>query len=148
MTTRTNGNSRRIAGAARVPDGLCFDFGGFVMRDVVFVFGSNLAGRHGKGAALEAARHWGAEYGVGEGRTGNAYAVPTKDANLRTLPLPEVSLAYSRFRQYAAKNPETQFLLTPFGTGLAGYTVQQIEDMCEVIAEPLRNVWLTGDWFA
>lgn len=60
------------------------------MREVVFVFGSNLAGRHGKGAALEAAQHWGAQYGVGEGRTGNAYALPTKDANLRTLPLLEI----------------------------------------------------------
>jgi hypothetical protein len=41
----------------------------------VFVFGSNLAGRHGKGAAKYAHEHWGAVYGEGIGRTGNAYAI-------------------------------------------------------------------------
>ena len=52
----------------------------------IFVFGSNLAGRHGKGAALFARQERGAIYGVGQGRTGNAYAIPTKDERLRTLP--------------------------------------------------------------
>lgn len=51
--------------------------------DAIFVFGSNLAGRHGKGAALIARQRFGAVYGVGEGFTGNAYAIPTKDQNLR-----------------------------------------------------------------
>jgi hypothetical protein len=58
---------------------------------VVFVFGSNLAGRHGRGAALEAAQKWGAVYGVGEGRTGDSYALPTKDRFIRTLQLADVS---------------------------------------------------------
>lgn len=114
------------------------------MREVVFVFGSNLAGRHGKGAALEAVRHWGAEYGVGEGRTGNAYALPTKDANLKTLPLSEIKQSFIRFWKYALQNDETQFLLTPFGTGLAGYRVTEIRSIMS--GGPLRNVWLTGEW--
>jgi hypothetical protein len=114
------------------------------MREVVFVFGSNLAGRHGKGAALEAVKHWGAEYGVGEGRTGNAYALPTKDEKLKTLPLEDVRQSYIRFWKYAFRNPEVQFLLTPFGTGLAGYSVSEIRGiMC---GGPLRNVWESGDW--
>ena len=50
---------------------------------MIFVFGSNLAGRHGAGAALYAARKYGAKYGVGVGRTGDAYALPTKDENLK-----------------------------------------------------------------
>jgi len=57
------------------------------MTEPVFVFGSNLAGRHGKGAALFAVRHRGAVYGVGEGFRGNSYAIPTKDAALSTLHL-------------------------------------------------------------
>ena len=45
----------------------------------IFVFGSNLAGRHGKGAALHAKLHYGAIVGRGVGRQGNSYAIPTKD---------------------------------------------------------------------
>lgn len=113
-------------------------------RNVIFVFGSNLAGRHGKGAALEAVRHWGAEYGVGEGRTGNAYALPTKDVNLKTLPLPDIQQAFIRFWKYALRHPEDQFLLTPFGTGLAGYHVSEIRAIMS--GAPLRNIWESGDW--
>lgn len=115
------------------------------MREVVFVFGSNLAGRHGAGAALEAAKHWGAEYGIGDGRTGNAYAIPTKDSHIRTLPLNNIAESIARFFHYAGKNPNTQFLLTPIGTGLAGYRVGEIADIMP--DELPRNVWLTGDWF-
>lgn len=55
----------------------------------IFVFGSNLAVMLvcGKGAALAARREHGAVYGVGVGRTGRAYAIPTKDARIQTLPL-------------------------------------------------------------
>ena len=113
-------------------------------RDVVFVFGSNLAGRHGKGAALEAVQHWNATYGVGEGRQGQAYAIPTKDASLKTLPLADIQQAYIRFWKYALRNPETQFLLTPFGTGLAGYSISEIRSI--MTGGPLRNVWESGDW--
>ena len=52
---------------------------------MIFVFGSNLAGRHGKGAALHAKKFYGAEYGVGVGPTGNAYAIPTKDSDLKSF---------------------------------------------------------------
>ena len=53
----------------------------------IFVFGSNLAGRHGKGAALYAKKHHGAIYGQGYGLQGRSFAIPTKDYNLKTLPL-------------------------------------------------------------
>ena len=53
----------------------------------IFVFGSNLAGRHGKGAALWARQHRGAVYGVGVGRTGDSYAIPTKDGRFVILVL-------------------------------------------------------------
>lgn len=94
--------------------------------DPVFVFGSNLAGRHGAGAAKFALKQRGARYGVGEGRTGNAYAIPTKDSALRTLALDEIGRYVRQFVQYADDNPELLFQVTPIGCGLAGYTSEQI----------------------
>lgn len=92
----------------------------------IFVFGSNLAGRHGKGAALEAREKWGAEYGVGEGRTGDAYAIPTKDGALRTRPLGNIELSVERFVAYAKEHPELEFVVSRVGCGLAGYTDEEI----------------------
>lgn len=95
----------------------------------IFVFGSNLAGRHGKGAALDARWKYGAKYGVGVGRTGNAYAIPTKGFNLCTLPLDYIESEVSIFLQYAADHPELEFFVTKIGCGLAGYKEHQIAPM-------------------
>jgi hypothetical protein len=92
----------------------------------IFVFGSNLAGRHGKGAALYAKQFFGAVYGVGYGRTGNSYAIPTKDEALRVLPLTTIQAWCFAFIEYAKAHPELTFVVTPVGTGLAGYTKDQI----------------------
>lgn len=87
----------------------------------IFVFGSNLAGRHGKGAALCARQQHGAVYGVGVGRTGNAYAIPTKDEGLRTLPVESIRAYVNDFLTYAALHPDLSFTVTRIGCGLAGY---------------------------
>lgn len=92
----------------------------------IFVFGSNLAGRHGKGAALFAKEHHGAIYGQGEGLQGQSYGIPTKDENIRTLPLPRIAEAVSKFKVFAAAHPEMTFQVTPIGCGLAGYKPEQI----------------------
>lgn len=94
--------------------------------NTIFVFGSNLAGRHGKGAALFARNNHGAQYGVGVGRTGHAYAIPTKDQHIRTLPLTAIELHVVDFLEYARNHPELQFLVTKIGCGLAGYQEYQI----------------------
>ncbi len=109
----------------------------------IFVFGSNLAGRHGKGAALTARQQYGAAYGVGEGPTGQAYALPTKDRDLRTLPLPHIGQAVQRFLRYAAAHPELTFQVTRIGCGLAGYTDDQIAPMFQ--AAP-ANCLLPAGW--
>lgn len=104
------------------------------MTETIFVFGSNLAGRHGKGAALEAREKWGAKYGVPVGRTGNAYAIPTKDGRggaslsdpAQTLPLVAIRTFVERFLDYARANPDLTFMVTPIGTGLAGYSYEEI----------------------
>lgn len=95
----------------------------------IFVFGSNLAGRHGAGAALFAAKNHGAVYGVGMGLQGNSYAIPTKNRNIETLPLGYIQEYVDIFIKYARANPDLQFQLTAIGCGLAGYKPEQIAPM-------------------
>lgn len=95
----------------------------------IFVFGSNLAGRHGKGAALWARRHRGAIYGQGAGRQGDAYAIPTKDERLQVLDLAAIQAHVRQFIDYARRHPDWTFELTPIGCGLAGYRPDQIAPM-------------------
>ena len=95
------------------------------MRDI-FVFGSNLSGRHGKGAALFAKNYHGAVYGQGVGLQGNSYAIPTKDNKIKTLPLAEIKKYVDIFIQFAQDNPDLRFILTAVGCGLAGYKPHEI----------------------
>jgi hypothetical protein len=95
----------------------------------IFVFGSNMAGRHGAGAALHAYEHHGAIYRAPSGRQGNSYAIPTKDGALRTLPLDQVQAFVNDFIAYAQKNPDLKFFVTRIGCGLAGYTDSDIAPM-------------------
>lgn len=96
---------------------------------MIFVFGSNLAGAHGAGAALEAAQNFGAEYGVGVGATGRAYAIPTKDENIRTMALGDIKPYVDAFLEYARQNPSKEFFVTAIGCGLAGYEPTDIAPM-------------------
>ena len=95
----------------------------------VFVFGSNLAGRHGKGAALTAYRSHGAIYGQGMGMQGNSYAIPTKDEEINTLPLNKIKQYVDVFLKFAMLNPEMKFEVTRIGCGLAGYEDHEIAPM-------------------
>lgn len=87
----------------------------------IFVFGSNCAGRHGKGAALVARKRFGAVYGLPAGIQGNSYAIPTKSAGLKTLPIGVIQNFVTAFKQYAKQFPEDSFFVTRIGCGLAGY---------------------------
>ena len=112
----------------------------------VFVFGSNLAGRHGKGAALWARQHRGAIYGQGEGHQGNSYAIPTKDGNLKRLPLDTIANHVDNFLEYALSHPELTFQVTPIGCGLAGYSPKDIAWMFDLPCP--RNVQLPAEFLA
>lgn len=92
----------------------------------IFVFGSNTAGRHGKGAALFAKKNFGAIQGVGEGIQGNSYGIPTKDSNLKVLSLEEIGQSISTFLGFAYANPDLLFMVTRVGCGLAGFKDEQI----------------------
>lgn len=101
------------------------------MSKEIFVFGSNLKGIHGAGAALVAREQYGAELGVGEGRTGNAYAIPTKRDPKTTLSVNDILPYALRFLDYARANPKLTFKLTAIGCGFAGYRPTDIAWMFE-----------------
>ncbi len=92
----------------------------------IFVFGSNLAGIHGKGAAKYAAEYLGAGYGIGVGYTGGCYALPTKDEKIKTLTLSVIEGYVCKFLTAARGDDSTKFFVTRVGCGYAGYTDEQI----------------------
>lgn len=114
----------------------------------VFVFGSNLAGRHGKGAALWARQHRGAIYGQGVGMQGNSYAIPTKGRRLEILPLEAIAAEVRVFLGFAElTNGSLTFQVTPIGCGLAGYKPEQIAPMFRE-ALGLPNIQLPPEFLA
>jgi hypothetical protein len=117
--------------------------GGVSRPQEIFVFGSNVAGRHGKGAALTARQEHSAEYGVGEGRTGMSYAIPTKDYQMRVRSLVAIKISISKFVKYATQHPELKFNVTDIGCGLAGYKPPQIAALFSRYTLP-DNIVFTG----
>ena len=106
----------------------------------IFVFGSNLEGQHGGGAALWAYKKWGAIWGQGEGLQGKSYAIPTMEG------IAEMSEAIRRFTSFAAEHHELRFLVTRVGCGVAGYSVSQIAPLFKECV-PLENVALPSDFW-
>ncbi len=96
----------------------------------VFVFGSNLAGQHMRGAARAAVLHFGAKMGVGVGMQGQAYAIPTMQGGIVTI-RPYVD----QFIEYAAGNTDRHFLVTKIGCGIAGF---KCEDIAPLFAEAIH----------
>ena len=89
--------------------------------DEIFVFGSNLAGMHGGGAALFAARHFGAVMGQGVGLQGQSYAIPTMQGGVETIK-PYVN----EFIEFAKAHPELFFYVTRIGCVIAGFRDEEI----------------------
>ncbi len=109
----------------------------------IFVFGSNLSGRHGKGAALHARTHYGAVYGKGVGLQGRSYAIPTKDHALRPMPLAQIDHYVRQFIEFATTHPELVFAVTRVGCGLAGYSDKQ---MAPLFGGAPQNCQLPEEW--
>lgn len=102
----------------------------------VFVFGSNLAGMHGGGAARIARLRFGAVMGNGVGMQGRSYAIPTMQGGTETI-RPYVN----DFIAYAKEHPELTFLVTPIGCGIAGFEPEDIAPLFE-LASNVENIWL------
>ena len=91
----------------------------------VFVFGSNLYGNHAGGAAKFAFEKCGAIFGKGVGIQNQSYAIPTLDGNFKKLDKVIIMLYLQDFADYAKSHQEKEFLLTPIGTGIAGFTLDE-----------------------
>ena len=89
-------------------------------KDEVFVFGSNLAGVHGAGAAKQAIQY-GARWGQGAGAMGRCYAIPTKDHDIKTMSLERIKPYIHRFVKLTHEYPNVKFFVTRVGCGLAGF---------------------------
>lgn len=107
----------------------------------IFVFGSNLQGFHGGGAARYAYEHFGAEWGVGVGMTGQCYAIPTMQGGVETI-RPYVD----EFIEFAKNSPHYKFLVTPIGCGIAGFTPRQVAPLFRE-AISVTNIMLPKDFY-
>jgi hypothetical protein len=109
-----------------------------------FVFGSNEAGRHGKGGALCARKFFGAVYGQGHGEQGRSYAIATKDASLRSLSIGAIAENVRVFIEHAKNHPHKQFAVSRIGCGLAGYRDEQIAPLFK--GHPPNIYFLEESW--
>lgn len=102
----------------------------------IFVFGSNLAGMHGGGAARLAYQKFGAKWGQGVGLQGQSYGIPTMQGGVDTLK-PYVD----EFIEFAKTHPQLKFLVTEIGCGIAGFSVEEIAPLFEQAIE-VENIYL------
>ena len=104
-------------------------------KNEIFVFGSNIQGSHGGGAAWYAHKQFGAEWGIGEGLTGRTYALPTMEG------IASLKHAVEHFVACAKQHPELTFLVTAVGCGIAGYRPNEVAPLFTE-ATSLENVFL------
>lgn len=109
--------------------------------DEIFVFGSNLAGHHGGGAARVALNRFGAQWGQGEGIQGQSYAIPTMQGGVETIK-PYVD----RFLDLAYEWDQNTFLVTRIGCGIAEFTPEQIAPLFDRALD-MYNVVLPRDFY-
>lgn len=102
------------------------DFITSLAENEIFVFGSNLAGFHGGGAARVAHQRFGAVWGQGVGLQGQSYAIPTMQGGVETI-RPYVD----EFIVFVRQHPELTFLVTRIGCGIAGFTDEDIAPLFE-----------------
>ena len=105
-------------------------------KNEIFVFGSNLQGMHGGGAARVAHEKFGAVWGEGIGLQGQSYAIPTMHGGVDAI-APYVN----DFIAFAKEHPELKFLVTEIGCGIAGF---RISEMAPLFKEALKmeNIYL------
>ena len=109
----------------------------------VFVFGSNEAGIHGKGAAKFAFNEKGAQYGKSYGHHGDSFAIPTKDELFQTLPVPIINQYVQGFLAYARGHRKLLFMVSCIGCGLAGY---KNEDIAPLFKDAPKNCQFDLNW--
>lgn len=109
----------------------------------IFVFGSNIMGFHGKGAAKLACEKFGAKNFIGWGLQDRSYAIPTKDQYFQPYPVERIKNYVDDFINFASslEGQQYTFLVTEIGCGLAGYHPRAIGPLFQE-ASTLKNVYL------
>ena len=110
-------------------------------KNEIFVFGSNLQGMHGGGAAWIAVERFGASWGQGVGLQGQSYAIPTMQGGVETI-VPYVD----EFIAFAKQHPELTFLVTKRGCGIAGFSPRDIAPLFAGAVE-VENIHLPQDFW-
>jgi len=107
----------------------------------IFVFGSNIQGHHGGGAALDALKNFGAIMGQGVGLQGQSYGIPTMQGGVK-----DIKPYVDEFIAFAKAHPELKFLVTRIGCGIAGFKDKEIAPLFVEVAK-MENVYLpAGFW--
>ena|ERR1700693_5857813 len=107
----------------------------------IFVFGSNEKGYHDGGAAALADNKFGAIYGRSHGFQGQSYAIPTLDVFMDKISLEDIEKELKQLIWIAERMPSVTFFLTPIGTGIAGYTVDDLEGILPKLPENIIPTW-------
>lgn len=108
----------------------------------IFVFGSNLAGTHGGGAARLAYDKFGAIWGKGVGLQGKSYAIPTMQGGTETI-RPYVD----EFIRFAQLHPKMKFLVTAIGCGIAGFNPKDIAPLFRDAVE-IENIYMPKSFWS
>lgn len=106
----------------------------------IFVFGSNIHGYHGGGAAAIACRKFGAELGMGEGIIGQCYALPTMEGGVDYI-----AGKVQNFLACAKDHPEMKFYVTKIACGIAGFSIEEIGPLFADAIE-MKNVILPREF--
>lgn len=123
--------------------------------NTIFVFGSNPEGRHGLGAAKIARENFGAQYGIGEGLTGNAYALPTKDLRVkrnkgfRSISKEDITNSIKTLYKVARSLPDKTFKVAyrnTHRTSLNGYTGLEMINMFIEAGDIPSNIVFSKEW--
>lgn len=113
----------------------------------IFIFGSNANGIHGGGAAHTALK-FGALYGLSKGATGGqTYGIVTLDRDMQQVPLSYIGGQLEDLAFIARANPNYTFLLTPIGTGIAGFDLKDIEGLVNManLPENVTRTWVQDE---
>ena len=108
----------------------------------IFVFGSNLEGMHGGGAARIAYEEFGAIWGQGVGLQGQCYGIPTMHGGVN-----DIKPYVDEFIDFAKSHPELKFLVTRIGCGIAGFTDKEMAPLFKDAIE-IENIYLPESFYS
>ena len=126
--------------------------------NTIFVFGSNPQGRHGAGAAYTAHIFFKAQYGIGEGLTGNSYALPTKELRGeysdyaicgKSMCSDKIINNIKKLYECCKQNPDKKFKVAYRNVdnkSLNGYTGIEMMSFFKEAGEYPENIYFSKEW--